>query len=56
MHPDLMITAYRQQERELQRRLLQQAVVAERTAGGPARVQAHRLPHLRLHRRATTQH
>ena len=43
MHPDLVVTAYRHQERELEQRLHRRRVALERAASvSPAPVSAHR--------------
>ena len=51
MHLDSYLTIYRQQERELEQRLLQRFAAAERAPGGPTRARGHRMTHIRLHRK-----
>ena len=52
MHADLYLTIYRQNERELEQRLLQRHAAEERDQGGRSRVHGRRGAHLRLHRKA----
>ncbi|WP_155859455.1 hypothetical protein [Cellulomonas sp. KRMCY2] len=51
MHPDLFLTIYRQQERELEQRLLQRFAADERAPGGPTKARGLRVAHIRLHRK-----
>lgn len=51
MHPDIYLTIYRQQERELEQRLLQRFAAYQRAPGGQTRVHGRRVAHLRLHRK-----
>ena len=55
MLPDLYLKIYRQQERELEQRLLQRFTAGERSRGGRTRARGSRVAHLRLHRKGTAQ-
>ena len=51
MHPELYLKIYRQNERELEQRLLRRFAAEERAPGGPSRSRGRRVMDLRLHRK-----
>ena len=55
VHPDLYLKIYRQNERELEQRLLQRFAADERAAGGQRKARGRRVAHL-LHHRKDTPH
>ena len=56
MHYELYLNVYRQNERELEQRLLRRYAAGERASGGPARARGRRVMDLRPHHRKDHPH